>query len=74
MVTSAKNRGWPGDVAINNLVVAGLPVPSVIRSAKIATIETSDVTKLGKISAALLKAVLSVVGRELGLVAPAKTD
>lgn len=69
MITSAENRGWPGDVAVNNLVVAGLPAPSVIRGAKIATIDASDATKLGKISAALLKQVLRGIGRELGLVA-----
>ena len=38
MITSAENRGWPGDVLIENLEGTGLPVPSVIRTAKIATI------------------------------------
>lgn len=31
-----------GDVAVNNLTLAGLPIPSVIRAAKIATIEVAD--------------------------------
>ena len=31
MITSARNNPWPGDVNISNLVVAGLPKPSVIR-------------------------------------------
>src|SRR6266567_23985 len=39
MVTSAANRGWPGDVLISDLAFAGLPIPSIIRPAKIATIE-----------------------------------
>jgi mRNA interferase MazF len=69
MITSAENRGWPDDVAVNNLSLAGLPAPSVIRVAKIATIDASDATKLGKISAALVKQVLGGIGRELGLVA-----
>ncbi len=55
MITSAENRGWPGDVPINNLADTGLPVPSVIRTAKIATIEADDAIKLGKISAAILR-------------------
>ena len=67
MITSADNRGWPGDVAVNNLAAAGLPVASVIRTAKIATIESADATKLGKISAAALKQVNRQIGRLTGL-------
>lgn len=66
MITSAKNRGWPGDVPVTNLRMAGLPVPSVIRSAKIATIEASDASKLGRVSAAQLKQVTHMLVRELG--------
>ena len=51
MITSAENRGWPGDVAVDDLVVAGLPVASVVRTAKIATIEARDVQRLGRIAA-----------------------
>ena len=47
MVTSASNRGWPGDVAVSNLVEAGLPAPSVVRPAKIATIEANDAERIG---------------------------
>ena len=39
MVTSAANRGWPGDIAISDLEAAGLSAPSLVRSAKMATIE-----------------------------------
>jgi mRNA interferase MazF len=67
MITSAENRGWPSDVPVANLAGAGLPIPSVIRTAKIATIEATDATKLGRIPAALLKKVISQVGSELGL-------
>ncbi|HEY5566783.1 MAG TPA: type II toxin-antitoxin system PemK/MazF family toxin [Gammaproteobacteria bacterium] len=67
MITSAENRGWPGDMTISNLATAGLPVPSVVRTAKIATIEVADATKLGRISAASLKQAIGKVGRELGL-------
>ena len=49
MITSAENRGWPGDVPISDLSLAGLPVPSVIRTAKIATIEAKEAEKLGTV-------------------------
>jgi mRNA interferase MazF len=67
MITSAENRGWPGDLSVSNLGMAGLPAPSVIRTAKIATIEAADATKLGKVSASLLKQALRRIARELGL-------
>ena len=66
MITSAENRSWPGDIPIKNLDQAGLPAPSVIRTAKIATIEASDAGKLGRIPAALLKQVTSKLSQELG--------
>jgi mRNA interferase MazF len=66
MITSAENRGWPGDVTINNLAEAGLPAPSVIRAAKIATIDATDANKLGSVSAAQLRKVIDWVRREIG--------
>jgi mRNA interferase MazF len=47
MITSAANRGWPGDVPVTDLKSAGLPVPSIVRPAKIATIEARDAERLG---------------------------
>ena len=70
MITSAENRPWPGDVPVNNLAAAGLPVPSVIRTAKIATIEASDAKKLGNLPPALFKQVARRLGQVLGF-APA---
>ncbi len=67
MITSAENRGWPGDLPVANLEAAGLPVPSVIRTAKIATIEASDATQLGRIPPALARKVAQQLGRQLGL-------
>ena len=49
MVTSAANRGWPGDVAVSDLAAAGLPVASVVRSAKIAMIEAGDAERIGSL-------------------------
>ena len=67
MITSAENRGWPGDVDVSNLAAAGLPVASVIRTAKVATIEAGDATRLGKVSAATLKRVAQRIGEIVGL-------
>ena len=67
MITSAENRGWPGDIAIGGLVSAGLPVPSVIRTAKIATIEAVDASRLGHISPTLFRKVAAELAALLGL-------
>ncbi|MBI1732692.1 MAG: type II toxin-antitoxin system PemK/MazF family toxin [Gammaproteobacteria bacterium] len=67
MITSASNRGWPGDVDVKDLALAGLPVPSVVRSAKIATIEAADATRIGKVTRPVIRQVLGRLGSELGL-------
>ena len=42
MITSAENKLWPGDVDLGDeFREAGLPVPSLVRTAKVATIETT---------------------------------
>lgn len=65
MITSAENRGWSGDVPVTDLSLAGLPAPSLIRTAKIATIDAADAAKLGRISAACLRKVLEAIGQNL---------
>jgi mRNA interferase MazF len=57
MITSAANRGWEGDVAISDLRAAGLPVPSLVRPAKLATIEARDAQRLGTLAPGDRKAV-----------------
>jgi mRNA interferase MazF len=47
MITSAEHLGWPGDVVISDLGGAGLPAPSIVRPAKIATIDAHDAGRLG---------------------------
>ena len=51
MITSAANRGWVGDVPISDIAAAGLPIASIVRPAKIATIEAADAERLGKLPA-----------------------
>lgn len=64
MITSAANRGWEGDVDIADITLAGLPAPSVVRTAKIATIDSRDAGHLGRVSAK----VLQLVQRHLGAI------
>ena len=52
MVTSAANRGWPGDVPVPAHAEAGLPVASVVRTEKIATIDRRVVQRIGRLPAA----------------------
>lgn len=58
MITSAANKGWQGDVSLdNNLAECGLNVPCVIRTAKISTIEISQARKSGALTDDLLAQV-----------------
>lgn len=51
MITSAENRPWPGDVhAGEDYRACGLPAPSVIRTAKIATVEMDRIARVGSVS------------------------
>lgn len=62
MITSAENRPWPGDLALGETYLAsGLPAPSVVRPAKIATIEALHAVKLGRLSAGLLAEVTQAI-------------
>ena len=61
MITSAENKPWPEDIVIGDLELAGLPIPSVIRPAKIATIEAAEAEHKGRISSALRREVLAAM-------------
>jgi mRNA interferase MazF len=67
MITSSGNPRWDGDIPIAATARAGLPAPSVIRTAKIATIEPARVVRVaGKVdartAAAVRKQLLEIVG------------
>lgn len=72
MITSAANRRWRTDVAIAEPAEVGLPAPSVIRPAKIATIDAGAATRLGRVPDPVLSRVLRNVLAELGAARPPK--
>ena len=68
MITSAANRGWPDDVSLaDDHRAIGLPVPSIVRSAKIATIEAAHAERIGKLPTAKWDEVADALKRHLDL-------
>lgn len=67
MITSAENRRWDDDVAIaEGHREAGLPVPSLIRTAKIATIDAAAAQPLGRLDGERMDEVRAAMARHLG--------
>lgn len=67
MITSAANRGWPGDVSFGPAYeAAGLPAPSVVRSTKIATIDAHRADRLGRAPDSVVAEVLRSIRATLG--------
>lgn len=68
MITAAENRPWPGDVGLGDAYAsAGLPAPSVIRTAKIATIEAVNADRLGHVGADIMASVMAEIRQTLRL-------
>lgn len=67
MITNAKRRRWEGDIAIEGHRDAGLPIPSMVRTTKIATLETAAAEKIGRVSGPPLDAVQLQLRKHLGL-------
>jgi mRNA interferase MazF len=67
MITAAANRRWHDDVEIDDHITAGLPIPSVVRTAKIATISASAADRLGILADANAAAVKSTLHGRLPL-------
>jgi len=65
MITSGENRRWTDDVTISDLSKAGLPAPSVVRCAKIATIEARVANRMGSLPAPDRKKVAEFLVRIL---------
>lgn len=67
MITSLANRPWPGDFEIDDHRALGLPIPSVIRTEKIATLESGGAERIGQVIPQQLAEVQARVVRYLGL-------
>lgn len=58
MITSAKNKKWKGDIAIADHEATGLPAPSLIRPAKLATLQQNMIIRrVGKLEKSQQRAV-----------------
>lgn len=67
MITSADNESWASDVEIGDLGRAGLPAASVVRVAKIASIDPARVQRrAGKLDKTAARLVAQRVRRFLG--------
>jgi mRNA interferase MazF len=64
-ITSASNPRWSDDVEIDDHAGAGLPIASVVRTAKIATIEARSASRLGMISGQSAARVAAILQRRL---------
>ncbi|MBB3146441.1 mRNA interferase MazF [Phyllobacterium trifolii] len=70
MITSAENRKWPGDQTIQLLEATGLPIVSLIRPTKIATIEKRDAEIIGEVSNELLTLVMQEICKNIAPPSP----
>jgi mRNA interferase MazF len=68
MITSAAHRRWSGDVDLPDPAAFGLLIPSVVRTAKIATVEIARADPLGKVAGETLEAIRAEIRRCLVLV------
>lgn len=67
MITSAENTGWEGDVEIANPTRSGLLAPSIVRPAKLATVDLARIIRaLGAISDQEFSSVRQAISRSLG--------
>ena len=66
MITSAANRPWPGDCPIGGYAEAGLPIPSLVRPAKITTIEARDAEAIGAVDDTTRERVMAAIRSILG--------
>ncbi len=66
MITSAANPAWADDEPVSDLAAAGLPIASVVRPMKIATILANEARTIGRLDQATLNRCLESLRRRLG--------
>jgi mRNA interferase MazF len=67
MITNALRPDWPGDLIIQDHASVGLPHPSKIRTAKIATLEAAAAERIGQIGADLMAEVRRALAATLSV-------
>lgn len=67
MITSARNAPWEGDIAVDDLELAGLRKPSVIRPPKIAAIDVEYAAVIGRVGAVIARRVRAALAEVTGL-------
>ena len=65
MITAAANRPWPEDWPIDDFAKTGLPIPSVVRPAKITTIEAKNAEIVGRLDRAERLEIISRIAQLL---------
>jgi mRNA interferase MazF len=67
MVTSEGRNHWPSDVPVDDLAAAGLPAPSLVRTAKLTTAESARIVRrLGRLTDAAAAEVRRQIVAQLG--------
>ena len=61
MITAADNRAWDDDIEIPDHRAVGLPIPSIIRPTKIATVEARRAEFRGHLASATAGAVAATL-------------
>ena len=61
MITNAAREPWPGDVPIRTSEALGLLIPSKVRTAKIAAIETAAASRIGRLDGETLDEVAALL-------------
>ena len=72
MITSARHVAWPHDVLITDLTATGLSHPSLVRTAKIATVDTRLLSIVGHLAGLDRREVTASVKRQLGVLLEVK--
>ena len=67
MITSSARAAWRGDVVIGDLEMANLPIPSVVRTAKLSTFASSIARPVGQVSTGLMEIVLTELRATLAI-------
>lgn len=67
MITSTALRKWKGDIEIRDLKKAGLPIPSIIRTCKVACVDGSMIEKrIGTLATQTQEAIQKEIGEVFG--------